>query len=49
MGSPNGCKKGDGGIFLWEFPKKNATTIFLAPLGGTHECHIHSANTVNIM
>jgi len=27
-GSSNGDQKGSGGIFLWEFPKKNATTPF---------------------
>jgi len=30
----NGGQKGCGGIFLWKFLKKNATTPFLTPLGG---------------
>jgi len=34
MGPPYGDKKGGAGIFLWGFPKKNATTPFLAPVGG---------------
>jgi len=31
MGPPVGDQKGGGGIFLWEFPKKKATTPVLTP------------------